>query len=162
MKRSSSARSSRKTSPSPALTIVTLGVSDVAASRAFYEKGLGFHVSKSSQGDIVFMQAGGVVLALYPHDELAKDARAASTKGKSKKGDAFRGVTLAWNVGGEKEVDAALARAKKAGATIAKPAEKAFWGGYSGYFTDPDGHAWEVAHNPFWKLAADGRLVLPA
>jgi uncharacterized glyoxalase superfamily protein PhnB len=173
MKRSSSGKTAvrktatRKTAPgrkaaarktaAPALTIVTLGVSDVGASRAFYEQGLGFRVSKSSAGDIVFMHAGGVVLALYPHDELAKDARTTTDKH-----DGFRGVTLAWNVASEKAVDTALARAKKSGAAILKPAEKAFWGGYSGYFADRDGHAWEVAHNPHWKLAADGRLVLPA
>jgi uncharacterized glyoxalase superfamily protein PhnB len=101
------------------------------------------------------MDAGGVVLALYRRKLLADDANISS------EGSGFGGVTLARNVGSKKEVDTALDVAKKAGGAILKPAQEAFWGGYSGYFADPDGHLWEVAHNPHWKLDAKGRVVLP-
>jgi predicted lactoylglutathione lyase len=133
---------------------VTLGVQDLARSRSFYEA-LGFHSSSGSNESITFMDAGGVVLALYRRKLLADDANIPS------EGSGFGGVTLARNVGSKAKVDAALGVAKKAGATILKPAQQAFWGGYSGYFTDPDGHPWEVAYNPHWKLDADGRVVLP-
>ena len=139
----------------PRVTVVTLGVSDLARSRRFYCEGLGFSPSSASNDHIVFLDAGGVVLALYPRDLLAKDAQL------SPKGSGFGGVTVARNVGTKGEVDAALEAARKAGAKILKPAQEAFWGGYSGYFADPDGHPWEVAYNPHWKLDADGRVVLP-
>jgi uncharacterized glyoxalase superfamily protein PhnB len=100
------------------------------------------------------MDAGGVVLALYRRKLLADDANMTS------EGSGFGGFTLARNVASKAEVDAALEVAKQAGATIVKPAHEAFWGGYSGYFADPDGHAWEVAYNPHWKLDAGGRVVL--
>jgi uncharacterized glyoxalase superfamily protein PhnB len=103
----------------------------------------------------VFVDAGGVVLALYRRKLLADDANL------SPEGSGFGGVTLARNVGSPAEVDAALDTAKKAGASILKPAQGAFWGGYSGYFADPDGHPWEVAYNPHWGLDAAGRVVLP-
>lgn len=134
--------------------MVTLGVQDLARSRTFYE-GLGFRPSSSSNESITFMDAGGVVLALYRRKLLADDANSSS------EGSGFGGVTLARNVGSKAEVDGALDGAKKVGATILKPAQEAFWGGYSGYFADPDGHAWEVAYNPRWKLDAEGRVVLP-
>ena len=101
------------------------------------------------------MDAGGVVLALYRRKPLADDANIPS------EGSGFGGATFARNVGSKAEVDAALDVAKTAGAAILKPAQEAFWGGYSGYFADPDGHPWEVAYNPHWKLDADGRVVLP-
>jgi catechol 2,3-dioxygenase-like lactoylglutathione lyase family enzyme len=142
-------------SPTPRLTVVTLGVHDLARSRAFYGKGLGYRLSSSSNEGIVFMDAGGVVLALYRRKLLADDANVPS------EGSGFGGVTLARNLGSKPEVDAALDAAKKAGATILKPAQEVFWGGYSGYFADPDGHVWEVAYNPHWKLDAEGRVVLP-
>jgi uncharacterized glyoxalase superfamily protein PhnB len=144
----------RKTSP-PRLTVVTLGVQDLARSRAFYCDGLGFRASGSSNESIVFMEAGGVVLALYRRKLLADDANVPA------EGGGFGGITLARNVASKAEVDAALDSAKKSGATILKPAQDAFWGGYSGYFADPDGHVWEVAHNPHWTLDATGRVVLP-
>lgn len=100
------------------------------------------------------MDAGGAVLALYRRKMLADDANMTS------EGSGFGGVTLARNVASRAEVDAALEAAKKAGAAILKPAHEAFWGGYSGYYADPDGHPWEVAHNPFWKLHRDGRVLL--
>lgn len=115
---------------------------------------LGFRRSGSPKG-IVFMDAGGVVLALYRRKLLADDANIPSG------GSGFGGVTFARNVGSKSEVDAALEVARGAGATILKPALEAFWGGYSGYFADPDGHPWEVAYNPHWKLDAEGRVVLP-
>jgi catechol 2,3-dioxygenase-like lactoylglutathione lyase family enzyme len=134
---------SSKPSAAPGLTVITLGVSDLARSRRFYCDGLGF-------------SPGGVVLALYPRDLLAKDAQL------SPKGSGFGGVTVARNVGTKAEVDAALDAARAAGAKILKPAQEAFWGGYSGYFADPDSHPWEVAYNPHWKLDAEGRVVLPS
>jgi catechol 2,3-dioxygenase-like lactoylglutathione lyase family enzyme len=138
----------------PRLTVVTLGVRDLARSHAFYCDGLGFRASSSSNESIVFMDAGGVVLALYRRKLLADDANV------SAEGSGFGGITLARNVGSKAEVDAALEVAKKAGATILKAAHEAFWGGYSGYFADPDGNPWEVAYNPYWKLDAAGRVVL--
>jgi catechol 2,3-dioxygenase-like lactoylglutathione lyase family enzyme len=137
------------------LTVVTLGVSDVARSRRFYCEGLGFAASSGSDENIVFIDAGGVVLALYPRDLLAEDAHV------SPKGAGFGGIALARNVGSKGEVDAALDVARRAGATILKTAQEVFWGGYSGYFADPDGHPWEVAYNPHWKLDAEGCVVLP-
>jgi uncharacterized protein len=138
----------------PRLNIVTLGVSSVSRSRAFYEA-LGWRPSPASRDTIAFFDLGGVVLALFNRDQLADDATVAPA------GDGFRGVTLAHNVASDAEVDAALAHAERAGARIVKPASKVFWGGYSGYFCDPDGHLWEVAHNPFISLDAQGRLQLP-
>ena len=151
------AKRPRPTKPAagPRLTVVTLGVSDLARSRRFYCDGLGFSPSSASNDHIVFLDAGGVVLALYPRDLLAKDAQL------SPKGSGFGGVTMARNVRTRAEVDAALEVARKAGATILKPAEEALWGGYSGYFADPDSHLWEVAYNPHWKLDVEGRVVLP-
>jgi catechol 2,3-dioxygenase-like lactoylglutathione lyase family enzyme len=139
---------------SPRLSIVTLGVSNVAKARAFYEA-LGWRASAASQPSITFFQLSGVVLALFDRNNLADDATVAPA------GDGFRAVTLAHNVGSEAEVDAALAHAERSGARIVKPAAKVFWGGYSGYFSDPDGHLWEVAFNPFFPLDEAGRLTLP-
>ena len=135
--------------------MITLGVSDLARSRRFYCEGLGFVASSASDEHIVFIDAGTVVLGLYPRDLLAQDAQV------SAKGSGFGGITLARNVGSKGEVDAALDVARRAGATILKPAQEAFWGGYSGYFADPDGYPWEVAYNPHWKLDAEGRVMLP-
>lgn len=136
------------------LNIITLGVKDLEKSLAFYEGGLNWERSSASQGDIVFFNLGGIVLALYPLEELAKDANTTS------EGNGFRGFTLAYNTQSEQEVDEVLKLAKKAGATIAKPAEKAFWGGYSGYFKDPDGFLIEVAYNPFTELNDQGALMM--
>ncbi len=138
----------------PRLSIVTLGVADVAKARAFYEA-LGFTASVASQDSITFMDAGGAVLALYGRDALAEDAHVPACA------PGFSGVTLAHNVRSEADVDTTLAHAASCGATIMKPAQKVFWGGYSGYFADPDGHLWEVAFNPFVGFDEAGRLVLP-
>jgi catechol 2,3-dioxygenase-like lactoylglutathione lyase family enzyme len=137
------------------LTVITLGVADVARARRFYCDGLGWTVAPGSSDDIVFIPVGTIVLALYPRPLLAEDAGAAAV------GGGFDGVTLAQNVRSKAEVDAALARAVAAGAQLARPAQEVFWGGYSGYFLDPDGHAWEVAYNPHWGLSPDGRVLLP-
>lgn len=139
----------------PRLSLVTLGVRDLAAARRFYEQGLGWPVSPASQGDIVFLAAGGVVLALHPRAALAADA------GVEAQGAGFSGVTLAHNVASREAVDAALATARAAGGRIVKPAQAASWGGYSGTFADPDGHLWEVAYNPFFPLDEKGAIVLP-
>lgn len=134
--------------------MVTLGVADIGAATGFYER-LGFKRSSGSQDAVTFMQAGSVVLGLFGRDALAEDAQA----GGLWTGNG--GMAVAMNCGSEAEVDAMMACAEAAGAQILKPAEKTFWGGYGGYFADPDGHAWEVAHNPFWTLENDGRVKLP-
>ncbi|MFC7071348.1 VOC family protein [Halobaculum lipolyticum] len=125
----------------PRISIVTLGVADLAAATAFYEDGLGLP-RHEFDGDIAFFALAGTWLALYPREALAADA------GVGPDGSGFAGVTLAHNVDDEERVDAVLAEAERAGATIVKPAARADWGGYSGYFADPDGHLWEVAHAP--------------
>jgi catechol 2,3-dioxygenase-like lactoylglutathione lyase family enzyme len=137
------------------ISVVTLGVTDVQASAAFYER-LGWTRSSQSQEAVAFFDAGGTVFGLFGTEDLADDA------GLSGEGSGFRGVTLAQNLASKEAVDALLKEAEGAGARIIKPAAETFWGGYSGYFADPDGHLWEVAHNPFWPLDADGRVQLPA
>lgn len=139
----------------PRLSLLTLGVDDVPRARAFYET-LGFVASSASTDEVAFFPAGGVVLALFGRTALARDA-GLTDAGKVP----FPGVVLAHNVRAEPEVAATLAVAERAGAAIVKPAERAFWGGVSGYFSDPDGHVWEVAYNPFFPLDAEGRVTLP-
>lgn len=136
------------------INLVTLGVRDVQASAAFYER-LGWRRSGASLNEVAFFDAGGVVLGLYGRDDLAEDATV------SPAGSGFRAVTLALNLPGRAEVDATIAEAEAAGATVVKRAREVFWGGYSGYVADPDGHLWEIAHNPLWPLAEDGRIILP-
>ena len=138
----------------PRLTLVTLGVADVARARAFYEA-LGFKASTDSNPSVTFFDAGGVVLGLFGRAALAEDAHVANTA------IGFSGIALAHNVRSDAEVDAVIAEAIAAGAKLVKAGQKVFWGGYSGYFADPDGHLWEVAHNPFWTLSEDGRIILP-
>lgn len=138
----------------PRLTVMTLGVDDIARSRAFYES-LGFTASADSNANVVFFDAGGVVLAIWGRQALAEDA------GVPGHGSGFRGVCCAWNVASEAEADEALARATAAGAKLVKAGQKSFWGGYLGYFEDPDGHLWEVTHNPFWEMDDSGRITLP-
>ena len=137
------------------ISIVTLGVEDLQRALSFYRDGLGWPLSSASGDDIAFFRTGGVVLALYPRELLAADARVTA------EGSGFRGVTLAHNVAEREQVDATLTEAEAAGATVIKPAEDVFWGGRSGYFADPDGHLWEVAWNPHFPFAADGSLSLP-
>ena len=140
----------------PAISLVTLGVRDVAASTRFYEA-LGFPLSSASvPGEVSFFRTAGGLLGLYGADDLADDARLPRPTT-----DGFRGVTLAVNLASRDDVDAAVAAAEGAGARIIKPAQATEWGGYHAYFADPDGHAWEVAHNPFWPLDERGLPVLP-
>lgn len=136
------------------VTLITLGVADLAAAIAFYER-LGWRQHGRQEG-VAFFQLNGLALALFGLADLAADqGRAGATLGTG-------AVTLAQNFATEAEVDAAFTQALAAGATALKGPEKVFWGGYSGYWADPDGHVWEVAMNPFWPLAADGSLTLPA
>ena len=141
----------------PRISLITLGVADVATARAFYER-LGFRALSASNEHVVFFQAGSLALGLYSRASLAEDAHlpaAAATPGT------FGGITLAYNARTREEVDGVLAAALEAGARLLKPAQDVFWGGYSGYFADPDGHPWEVAWNPFFPIAPDGALRLP-
>lgn len=136
------------------LSLVTLGVADLARARRFYEDGLGWKRGNTEDG-VAFYQMPGTILALWSRPALAEDA------GVDDAGAAFSGVALAYNARSRDEVDVVLAEAVAAGAVLRQPAHETFWGGYSGYFADPDGHLWEVAHNPFWAIAEDGAIRLP-
>lgn len=136
------------------LSMVTLGVKDIAAATAFYER-LGLKPSSASQESVSFFQLAGGVLGLFGREALAEDGNV----GAIWTGNG--GVTLAYNLPGEAEVDAMMAEAAGIGATILKPAQKAFWGGYHGYFADPDGHVWEIAYNPFFPVDENGAVTLP-
>ena len=128
----------------PRISVITLGVKDLKKSVKFYNEGLGFP-KMDSPPEVAFFTLNGSWLGLYSRDALADDAEVSS------EGSGFSGFTLAHNVASEAEVDQVIKQALSAGATLAKPAQKVFWGGYSGYFKDPDGYLWEVAHNPlFW------------
>lgn len=136
------------------LDIVTLGVSDMEASRRFYA-GLGWEETTASTEQIRWFRTGGPYVGLFPLDELAGDAAVAPDRG------GFPGLTFAINLPSEPDVDAALDAAARAGGTIVKPAQHAEWGGYSGYFADPDGYLWEVAYNPHFPFDDNGRVVIP-
>lgn len=136
----------------PRVSVITLGVRDLPRSRAFYEA-LGWRARSDEDSDIVFFQAGGTVLALWDRTRLAEDSAVEDT-------DGWGGVTLAHNVRSPGEVDAVLRDAEQAGATVGRRGAATFWGGYSGVFLDPDGHPWEVAHNPFWSLDEQGAVHL--
>lgn len=138
------------------LSLVTLGVDDLDRARRFYCDGLGWTASSASTDEVIFLDAGGVVLGLYPRHKLAEDA---GLPGEPTSG--FGGIALAHNVAVREQVDVVLETARRAGATVLKPATEAFWGGYTGYFADPDGHPWEVAFNPHWPLDELGRIRLP-
>ncbi len=133
------------------VSLVTLGVTDIDRARAFYEA-LGW-TGQSPDGEVVFFQAGGMILALWDRARLAEDSVTSD-------GGGWGGVTLAYNVRSPEEVDQVLAEARSAGATIGRAGATTFWGGYSGVFIDPDGHPWEVAHNAGWPIAADGSIRL--
>jgi hypothetical protein len=133
------------------LSLVTLGVSDLDRAKAFYEA-LGWRRGDDND-DVVFFQTGGMVVALWDRAALADDSAVEDTGG-------WGGVTLALNVRSPEEVDDVLDEARVAGAVIGRAGAETFWGGYSGVFVDPDGHPWEVAHNPFWTVTADGRTLL--
>lgn len=136
------------------ISLITLGVADVARSRCFYER-LGWTASGASADGIAFFQLGGVAVALYDRAALAADT------GLSGEGSGSGDVALAHNVRTREEVDAVLAEAEAAGGRILRHAEDAIWGGYTGYFADPDGHPWEVAWNPHFQIMPDGSLRLP-
>ncbi len=133
------------------LSLLTLGVADLDASRRFYET-LGWRETPRAEG-VVFFQAGGMVVALWERAALAADSGVDDTGG-------WGGITLAHNVSSPEAVDSVIEQARAAGAAIAREPAATFWGGYSGVFIDPDGHPWEVAHNPYWTLADDGSISL--
>jgi catechol 2,3-dioxygenase-like lactoylglutathione lyase family enzyme len=134
------------------VSVVTLGVSDLERSRRFYEA-LGWETGAEAGADVVFFQAGEMVLALWDRGSLATDSAVSDSPG-------WGGVTLALNLGTPAEVDAAIEEARGAGAVIGREPAATFWGGYSGVFIDPDGHPWEIAHNPHWGLSGDGGVLL--
>lgn len=136
------------------LSLVTLGVAVLARARVFYGA-LGLTPGPASNDHVAFFDMDGVILALYGREALADDATV------SPEGMGFAGLTLAWNLASPEEVDAAIETALAAGATLVKPPEKVFWGGYSGYVADPDGHLWEIAHNPFFPFDERGAVRLP-
>jgi uncharacterized protein len=136
------------------LNLITLGVDDFERAVNFYENGLGWKKSPASVDGLAVFPLGGITLALHPRHELAADATLPNTKSD------FAGLTISYNAKSEKEVDDVLAQVKSLGATIIKPAQKVYWGGYSGYFKDLDGHVFEVAFNPFWELDEQDNLKL--
>jgi hypothetical protein len=136
------------------LSLVTLGVRDLARARGFYEA-LGWKTGAAPDDDVVFFRAGGTILALWDRIRLAEDSTVEDPGG-------WGGITLAHNVRSPAEVDAVLAEAEAAGGTVGRRGTATFWGGYSGVFLDPDGNPWEVAHNPHWTFAADGSVELPS
>lgn len=136
------------------LNLITLGVDDFEKSLNFYEKGLGWKKSDKSMEGLALFDLGGIVLALHPRHELAADATLKYQPSE------FSGMTVSYNAKSEKEVDEVMAQVKKLGAKIIKPAQKVYWGGYSGYFKDLDGHLFEVAYNPFWPLDEKGNVIL--
>lgn len=138
------------------LSLVTLGVQDLSRSLQFYRDGLGWKPASNSNDEITFFQLGGMVLSLYSRLSLSADATVDPA------GTGFSGITLAYNTRSREEVDAVLQLVERLGERIVKPAEDVFWGGYSGYFADPDGHLWEVAWNPFWTIDDAGQVVLPS
>jgi len=143
------------------VSLVTLGVTDLGRARAFYEalgwrtEALGWRTGAGPDDDVVFFPAGGMILGLWSREKLTEDSGVAD-------GGGYGGVTLAHNVRSPSEVDATIEQARAAGAVIAREPAETFWGGYSGVFVDPDGHPWEVAHNPHWTLDEDGSVTLPS
>ncbi len=135
------------------ISLITLGVEDLDRSRAFYES-LGWRTNAAPDDDVVFFQTGGMIVALWDRARLAEDSGVANSPG-------WGGVTLAYNVRSPAEVDAVIGEARAAGADIPREPAETFWGGYSGVFVDPDGHPWEVAHNPHWTVHEDGAVTLP-
>jgi predicted lactoylglutathione lyase len=139
------------------ISLITLGVTDLARAREFYER-LGWRGQELEQ--TVFFQAGGLAVVLWGRDKVAADA-GVDDNSTGDSTDGFGGMTLAHNVGSRDEVDEIMRQAADAGAAITKPAETTFYGGYAGFFTDPDGHVWEVAHNPNFPLDRDGAITIP-
>ena len=138
------------------LTMVTLGVEDLERATAFYEDVVGWKSTPSPDG-ISFFDLGGVVFSLYPHRDLVKEMNGVDDGTHNTH---YQGFALAHNARSKEEVDSIFSRLRARGAAIIKEAEEAFWGGYSGYFSDPDGHLWEVAYNPYWVIGEDGRVSM--
>lgn len=136
----------------PRINVITLGVQELKTSIAFYKDGLGWPAHE--QEGIAFFQLNNIVFALYPQDKLMEDALQTTPHSGSPT------FTMAYNTGSEAEVDEVFNSAISAGAKLVKKPGKVFWGGYSGYFADPDGHLWEIAYNPFWKMDTDGNIIL--
>ena len=136
------------------LSLVTLGVSDLGVARRFYEA-LGWKSGAAPDDDVVFFQAGGMIVALWGRDQLAEDSGVNA-------GNGWGGITLAYNTRSPGEVDDVIEEARAAGAKIGREPGETFWGGYSAVFIDPDGYPWEVAHNPRWTIGADGSVTLPS
>ncbi len=134
------------------VSLITLGVADLSRSRSFYEA-LRWQTGAEPDDDVVFFQAGGMVVALWDRERLAEDSCVEDPGG-------WGGMTLALNFGSREEVDAVIVEARAAGATIGREPAETFWGGYSALFTDPDGHPWEIAHNPHWTITEDGGVQL--
>jgi predicted lactoylglutathione lyase len=134
------------------LSLVTLGVTDLALAKTFYEA-LGWTSGAAPADDVVFFQCGGMIVALWGRDQLTEDSGVEDSGG-------WGGITLAHNVGSPEEVDRVIDEARAAGARIPRAGAPTSWGGYSGVFVDPDGHPWEVAHNPHWTIAEDGSVSL--
>jgi uncharacterized protein len=137
------------------ISLITLGVRDFERSLKFYRDGLGWQPSSASGDDVAFFQMGGVVFGLYPREKLAEDAKVAP------QGSGFSGITLAYNTKSKAEVEEILDMARELGAKITKEAQDVFWGGYNGYFEDPDGYLWEVAWNPFFEFDENDNIRLP-
>ena len=137
------------------LSLITLGVADLARAKSFYENVVGWQPAPSPP-EIAFFDLGGVIFSLFPDGELAKDYGGEANR------TTYQGFALAHNVRSADEVEALFARLRAKGADIVKEPQKAFWGGYSGYFADPDGHKWEIAFNPYWTILEDGRISLQA
>ena len=135
------------------LSLITLGISDLDRARTFYEA-LGWTTGAEEGDDVVFFQAGGMVIGLWDRAKLAEDSVVTD-------GGGWGGITLAYNTREQSEVDQVIEEARSAGATIGREPAETFWGGYSGIFIDPDGHPWEVAHHPGWTIEEDGALTIP-
>ena len=142
--------------PEQRVSIITVGVKDLAGMIRFYTEVLGF-VDQGMKGEIAFFNAGGIVIGLWDETKLANDAGVPADR----KGE-FKGFAFAFNARSVEEVDAIFDRLGKAGVRIRKAPHKTYWGGYSGYFADPEGNAWEVAYNPFWPIDEAGRVTAPA
>jgi predicted lactoylglutathione lyase len=136
------------------VSLITLGTGDLGRARSFYEA-VGWRTNAAADDDVVFFQAGGMIVALWDRASLAGDSGVED-------GGGWGGVTLAYNVNSPADVDSVIEEARAAGGSILREPGETFWGGYSGVFSDPDGHPWEVAHNPRWTVREDGTVKLPS